>query len=175
MRFYIVLIALSLYVWVASAGISGVEHQNSKVVTDEAPIGVAPDTATAPQENSPDIAAGGAILPAPAGPRTAAEETADSVLSCMDSCAGAAACQNDCVAKGYNVNLGAPVPVASASVPAPISTTAATAATAGITSTSGAIPTKTTTAHAASGASSQGLQMIGAAVAVGIAGLFAAL
>ncbi|KAF9359293.1 hypothetical protein BGX26_012673 [Mortierella sp. AD094] len=171
MRFYIVLITLSLFVWIASAGVPGAGHLKSKVVTDDPTAPAAPDTETAPEVIPPEIANGGTPLPPPAGPRTPAEETADSVLNCMDSCAGVVACQNDCVSKGYNVNLNAPVPAATGSVPPPIGTTA----TANATATATTAPAASTTAHVASGAATPSLQMVGVAVAVGIASLFATL
>jgi hypothetical protein len=57
-----------------------------------------------------------------AGPRTPAEEKADSVLSCMEGCGGVVSCQNSCISTGYNIPSG-PVPSATASIPPPLGAT----------------------------------------------------
>ncbi|KAF8983914.1 hypothetical protein BGZ46_009265 [Entomortierella lignicola] len=162
MHFYIILIAFSLFVWV-SAGVSDVEHK-SKVVTNGADNANDATVSTTPEMGPAflAIANGGTV---PAGSISLAEEKADAALSCIEGCAGAVPCQNDCVAKTYNVNLGAPIPSFSASVSTPIRTTGTTSV----------VATATTTVHGASGATTHGLQILGAVIAICVAGSFVTL
>ncbi|KAI1320213.1 hypothetical protein EDD11_001818 [Mortierella claussenii] len=209
MRFHIVLIALSMLIWAVAAANAG--HLSAKeavpVATDDAldttsttsssadaPAALdatVPDTASSPAQETiaPEIVNGGPVLPAPLGPKTPAEDTADSVLSCMSSCpAGNAACQNDCIGKGYNINLGAPVPAASGSAPAPIATASTTASTSAvatgtdITTIRGTVtPVATAPGHISNAAGPVGvpslinLQMASTVVAVGLATLLVGL
>ncbi|KAF9094956.1 hypothetical protein BGX23_001320 [Mortierella sp. AD031] len=122
-----------------------------------------------------DVAEGGAILPPPSGPRTPAEEKADSVLACMEGCAGAAACENQCITTGYNVPTG-PVPTATVVPPPPVNATPTATVAAPPTTT---VATATTTPKGSSGASSlsamTSYRMVGAVVVVAVASLFVGL
>lgn len=110
-----------------------------------------------------------------AGPRTAAEEKADSVLTCMEGCGTQVACQNSCISTGYNIPSG-PIPSATASIPPPLgatvtSTVAASTAPAGAT-------TAVNTPKGSGGAAAQsgfGYRMGGAVAAVVVASFFVAL
>ncbi|KAG0072853.1 hypothetical protein BGZ89_002440 [Linnemannia elongata] len=151
MRFYLVILAFSMCAWVALAAVSGVGNSRinhiggheAKVETVDDTGAAAPatdDSAAAPSPAAADaatdpsaaaaaadpplsdaIANGGQVLGPPPGPRTAAEEKADSVLSCMEGCAGVVACQNSCITTGYNIPAG-PVPSVTASIPPPLAT-----------------------------------------------------
>ncbi|KAK3846150.1 MAG: hypothetical protein J3R72DRAFT_254219 [Linnemannia gamsii] len=194
MRFYIVLLALSMCAWVAMAGVSGVgnarvnhvggqaaqvqtvdETGAAPAVTDDAPAAAGADAATAPADAalSDAVINGGTPLAAPAGPRTAAEEKADAVLACMTSCTGTA-CQNACINTGYNVPSG-PVPAITASIPPPIGATV-TATAAAPTATASATPSKPQGSGAGASLSScAGYRMAGAVVVVAAASFFVGL
>ncbi|KAF9904106.1 hypothetical protein EC991_003081 [Linnemannia zychae] len=189
MRFYIVLLALSMCAWVAMAGVSGVGNarvnhiggQAAQVQTvDETGAAPATDDAAPAADTAADPALpdavinGGTPLAAPAGPRTAAEEKADTVLSCMESCGGAVACQNGCISTGYNVPLNGPIPSVTASVPPPIgATVTATTAASSATASVGSAPNKPQGSGAAGALSSY--RMAGAMVVVAIASFFVGL
>ncbi|KAF9934125.1 hypothetical protein FBU30_003406 [Linnemannia zychae] len=201
MRFYIVLLALSMCAWVVLAGVSGdgnvhisqvgthaakveavddtTAPTNDAAATDVATPDAAADTAAANEPTDPAIVNGGTPLPAPVGPKTPAEDKADSVLSCMDGCSGNAKCQQDCVSTGYNVPMSAPIPSVSASIPPPIGVTVTSVAA---TATAPASAATTTAATApkpqgANAASNIGVsyRMIGAAAVVAVASVFAGL
>jgi hypothetical protein len=80
-----------------------------------------------------------------AGPPTPEDEKADAALSCMDGCSGNVACQNACIGKIYNVNLGTPATSSTGSLSSTItiSSVATTSPSAGSPSSasSGAVQT----------------------------------
>ncbi|KAG0051227.1 hypothetical protein BGZ83_003978 [Gryganskiella cystojenkinii] len=155
MRFYIVLVTLSLFIWVASAGVSGVSHPKAKAVDTDASAG------------SADAAGADALLgppaPVPAGPRTPAEEQADAALSCIEKCTTGTECENACVYSTYNVPVAAGVPSVSAVVPGPVNTASSTA--------SGAVPSTTASPAAGKGSSASALNV--GLFTIGIAATFA--
>ncbi|KAF9546695.1 hypothetical protein EC957_009455 [Mortierella hygrophila] len=186
MRFYIVILAFSMCAWVALAAVSGVGNsrinhdggREAKIETvDETGASVpttdgseAPAAADAAAEPSADTAEpalpdaivnGGQVLGPPPGPKTAAEEKADSVLACMDGCQGQVACQNSCITTGYNVPVG-PVPSVTASIPPPLATvTPANAAS--------TAPVAATTAGTTPKAQGSGAMLIGGSYGMGCA------
>ncbi|KAG0078304.1 hypothetical protein BGZ90_005500 [Linnemannia elongata] len=145
MRFYLVILAFSMCAWVAMAAVSGVGNSRiNHIGGHEAKVETVDDTGAAPATDDSAAAAdaatdpsaavaaaeaplpeaivnGGQVLGPPPGPRTAAEEKADSVLSCMEGCAGVVACQNSCITTSYNIPAG-PVPSVTASIPPPLAT-----------------------------------------------------
>ncbi|KAG9071071.1 hypothetical protein KI688_008614 [Linnemannia hyalina] len=196
MRLYIVILAFSMCAWVALAAVSGVGNSRinhdggheAKIetvdetgapgtMTDVSEAAAAPDAATEPsaataESSLPDaIANGGQPLGPPPGPKTPAEEKADSVLSCMEVCgADAVVCLNNCITTGYNVPAG-PVPSVTASIPPPLSTVTPTTAPVAAT-TAGTTP-KAQGSGAMSISSSYGMGC--AVVVVAIASFFAVL
>ncbi|KAF9139803.1 hypothetical protein BGX30_007444 [Mortierella sp. GBA39] len=197
MRFYIVILAFSMCAWVALAAVSGVGnsrithavgHEAKVETVDEtgAPVSTtgsedaaAPDAATEPsaataEPSLPDaIVNGGQVLGPPPGPKTPAEEKADSVLSCMEGCAGVVVCQNSCITTGYNVPAG-PVPSVTASIPPPLATVTPTnaASTAPVATTAGTTPkAQGSGAMSISGSYGMGCAVVVIAVASFFAGL----
>ncbi|KAG0329550.1 hypothetical protein BGZ99_001552 [Dissophora globulifera] len=187
MRFHIVFIALSMMIWAVAALPAGVADDSVDLAgaTEPAPMEAAVEPSAAlpavepatpeiaPVEIVPEVVA---TVAAPAGPKTAAEETADSALACMDGCAGNAACQNNCVATVYKVDLSSVPPA----VPATVSATAAAATpTAVVTVPATVSPTATPTTpprgsnpNSASVMAASKFHMAGALVAaVAIAGM----
>ncbi|KAG0210852.1 hypothetical protein BGX28_008819 [Mortierella sp. GBA30] len=160
-----------MFACVANAGFSGMEssmeHPQLKA-TGSTGVDVSPYVE---QPVTPEIANGGQVLPAPAGPPTEAEKKADSALACMDKCSGLVTCENQCIATTYNVALGSPPPVVSATVPAPIGATATNPANgsgSGSSSAKGSIGARNTE-HAGI------YQMASTVVAVAIASFFTGL
>ncbi|KAK3831325.1 MAG: hypothetical protein JOS17DRAFT_802881 [Linnemannia elongata] len=201
MRFYIVILAFSMCAWAALAAVSGVGNSRinhiggheAKVETINetgAPASTADDSAAAPAPAAdattepsaataaadpplPDaIANGGQVLPPPPGPRTAAEEKADSVLSCMEGCAGVVACQNSCITTSYNIPAG-PVPSVTASIPPPLATVTPSAASPAPAATTAGTPPKAQGSGAMSIGGSYGMGC--AVVVVAVASFFAGL
>ncbi|KAF9150132.1 hypothetical protein BG015_008067 [Linnemannia schmuckeri] len=135
-------------------------------------------TAAADPPLSDAVINGGQALGPPPGPKTAAEEKADSVLSCMEGCAGAIVCQNSCITTGYNVPVG-PIPSVTASIPPPIAATvtaavAPSAAPAAPTTAAG-IPPKAQGSGAMSGFGGNSYEMSCAVLVVAVASFFACL
>ncbi|GJJ73745.1 hypothetical protein EMPS_06103 [Entomortierella parvispora] len=128
MRFFIVLVTLSLFIWAVSAGVSGVSYPNVKALDEGAT-----DAAALVAEAAP--------VPTPAGPITAAEEKIDATVKCVEACSGdnALACENTCIYNAYNVPASAGVPTVTATAPGPIAT-----AVSGVAPTSTSGPTTTT-------------------------------
>ncbi|KAF8943736.1 hypothetical protein BGZ47_005120 [Haplosporangium gracile] len=208
MRFYVVLLALSMCAWVALAAVSGVGNsrinhiggQEAKVetvddagaapaATDDIAAAPAPEAADATTEPSVAIAAadpplsdavinGGQALSPPPGPKTAAEEKADSILSCMEGCAGAVACQNSCITTGYNVPTG-PIPSVTAFIPPPIAATgtatAAASAAPAAAPTAAGTPLKAQGSGAMSGFEGNSYGMGCAVLVVAVVSFFAGL
>ncbi|KAG0274358.1 hypothetical protein BGZ95_009875 [Linnemannia exigua] len=200
MRFYIVLLALSMCAWVAMAGVSGVgnarvnhaggqaaqvqtvdETGAAPAVTDDAPAPAAAagaDTAAATASGeatlSDAVINGGTPLGPPPGPRTQAEEKADAVLACMEGCSGAVACQNSCITTGYNVPSG-PVPAITASIPPPIGATVTATTVAPTTTASVATNKPQGSGAGASWSSCGGYRMAGAVAVVAVASFFVGL